>query len=265
LFVTNNIKVTDGANLSLDDAAGKLDKKKSAMVDFMRTSSEIDKGTINRMITMAPKNEFGKKEEPEKKSEIIKLKKDSPKRKEIKLATYVDKKISKETELFNEIYNVDEQFKHRLKQIKKLKNSFSLIEYQHLIIDMMNDHMGTDYLKKLSQKLREVRDINEKVKITCTINWEEVIEAKKLYQEKKEKLHKRRDSNMSMNSLTSELNYFNELQLRQKKLDALSEMTKKEEDGPVRKKKAMRRKDTKVMYLANFMPPYILDKIKNFL
>jgi hypothetical protein len=233
------------------------DKKKLAVDSFMRTSSEIDKGLFNRAITMS-KQEFGRKEEPEKKSEIINLKKESPRRKEIKLEPYVDRKISKETEIFNDIYNVDEQFKHRLKQIKKLKSNFNLIEYQHLIIDMMNDRMGTDYLKKLSQKLREVRDINEKVKITATINWDDIMDAKKLYMERKDRLQKRRNSNISAMSLNND-SYFNELQMKQK----IANQKKQEE--PVRKKKALRRKDTKLMYLANFMPPYILDKIKNFL
>jgi hypothetical protein len=266
LFVT----IADKVNVNTTNEEQKpqaINTKPDPIFAFHESKSQIHRPSLSRTISMNHKSQFGKKDitSVDKKSTIINLKKESPRQKVIVMKEFEEKKVSKETELFNRIYNVDEEFKHRLGQIKKLKSNFSLIEYQHLIIDLMNDHMGTDHLKKLSHKLREVRDVSQKVRTSTPINWDDVLDEKRIYEEKKYVLHHRKDSSISLKSMISDIKNHEQKNSKMKlksESDLLAHL-KTDTEGTKRKPKGLSRRATKLQYMANFMPPYILDKLQN--
>lgn len=87
-----------------------------------------------------------------------------------KIRSLDNKLIDKREIIFNKIYSFNSEFTKQLK-IEQTKNFDSLYNYQNHIVQFIADKTSKDNLRKLSQKLKTVREINDSYNSVNKVNW----------------------------------------------------------------------------------------------
>lgn len=133
-----------------------------ADISIIKPSPHNEQG-INALNSNDPNNAFKRAFLPAKAAFTEKL--DSKKSKSLD-----KKRLEKRKLIFNKIYSYNSDFVKRLKE-EQNKPYQDLYNYQSKMIQMVAEKTSMDNLRKLTQKLKNIRDISEAYNPVSKVNW----------------------------------------------------------------------------------------------